>query len=74
MNPEFPIRVKFADGDEWVLENEDQVANNLEWFDTDDPQEDTEVIDARERAVRLKVVGLKVIHCEIVSDTSSTEE
>lgn len=68
MSPEFPIQIKFADGDEWVLESQDEIAGTLEWFDSDDPDEGATVRDARGRHVHIKVVDLKVILCEVTPE------
>lgn len=59
-SPVYPLRVVFGDGDEWQLDNQDEVACNLEWFDSSDPDEDAEVLDALNRPVVLKVERLEV--------------
>ena len=64
--PTFPITVTFQeDGDVWVLNNEMEVANNLEWFDSRDPEEKATVIDKSKRKVTLVVEKLEVKLCEI---------
>jgi hypothetical protein len=63
--PEFPIRVTFQeDGDEWVLDSPEELACNLEWVDTDDPEENASVVDRHGRTV--KVEALKVLRLELV--------
>jgi hypothetical protein len=64
--PEFPITVRFAeDGEEWLLDSMYDIAVNLEWFDSEDPEERATVVDRLGRSVRLKVVELDVIVCEL---------
>ncbi len=46
MKPEYPIKVLFKeDGEEWFFENKKDIAQNLEWFDSDDPSENAIVTD-----------------------------
>lgn len=54
MEPEFPISVRFEDGEVEKYEDEDDLIHNLEDFDSD---VDTacDVRDARGRPVRLKL-------------------
>lgn len=64
--PEFPLKVHFHEtGEEWILEDVDDTACNLEWFDSEDPDENASVIDSLGRAVRLKVRQLVVLTCEL---------
>lgn len=66
--PEFPIRVRFReDGAEWVLDSFDELVSSLEWFDSDDPTEDVSVVDAKGRAVRVKVAALELRRFELVA-------
>jgi hypothetical protein len=66
MQPEFPITVTFhEDGEKWVLESAHELASSLEWFDSDDPDENADVVDALGRRVRLKVEKLKVLQFEL---------
>ena len=61
--PEFPITVTFLDdGDEWVLDNEIELAENLEWFNSDDPEEKTIIKDKNGKAVKLVVEKLEIKH------------
>jgi hypothetical protein len=60
--PEYPIRVFFKeDGETWVLENEEELVNNLEWFDSDSSEEYAVTVDNQGRAVRVKVEKLELI-------------
>lgn len=60
--PEFPVTVNFLeDNSIWVLNTENELACNLEWFDSRDDEEHVSVIDAKGRLVRLKVEKLEVI-------------
>jgi hypothetical protein len=70
MKPEFPLRVKFDDGDEWLLESEEQVETNLEWFDTDDGDKTVLVLDRLGRPVRLKVEAFSLLMLEL-SETAT---
>jgi hypothetical protein len=64
--PQFPIKVFFyEDNDEWILNSEDDIALNLEWFDSEDIEENTKVTDRLGRPVRLKVEALQVIKFEL---------
>ena len=66
MKPEFPIKVVFfEDNEEWVLENEEELACSLEWFDSDDEDENAIVTDSLGRNVRIKIKGLKIIICQL---------
>jgi hypothetical protein len=61
LEPQFPIRITFEeDGSEWILDSVDDVACNLEWFDSDDPEERATAIDAEGRRVRVKVTKLEI--------------
>ncbi len=60
--PEFPIKVFFMeDNDEWLLDSEDELASNLEWFDSRDKDENAQVTDSLGRSVRVKVEKLTLI-------------
>jgi hypothetical protein len=66
MKPKFPLTVFFLeDKEEWVLDNEEELACNLEWFDSADEDENAIVTDSLGRNVRLKIMGLKVIICRL---------
>ena len=64
--PKFPLTVIFHETNEkWILENEEDAACNLEWFDSEDPEERVTVTDSLGRPVRLKIEQLKVLSCEL---------
>ncbi len=66
MKPRLPIKVLFLeDGDEWILDNEIEIATSLEWFDSDSPDENAIVTDADGRLVRVKVEKLEIITLEL---------
>lgn len=67
MKPEFPLHVIFADGTEYVLETEEEIATSLEYFDTEDGDTSASVFDNQKRKVRLKVERLEVLICDLVS-------
>ncbi|MBI3560328.1 MAG: hypothetical protein HY080_01230 [Gammaproteobacteria bacterium] len=67
--PQFPLKVVFHETDEeWVLENENEAAFNLEYFDSDDKEERATVTDNLGRAVRLKIRKLEIVTCELKPD------
>lgn len=68
MKTEFPLHVKFDDGEEWILNTIEEVECNLEWFDTDDCDKSAEVFDDQGRHVRLKVEALKLLVCELMEN------
>lgn len=64
--PSFPLVIVFhEDNDRWTLNNLEEVAQNLEWFDSDDPDEQATVTDSKGRLVKLKVEALTVIECAL---------
>ena len=63
--PEFPITVKFDDGDVWEFENVGEIACTLEWFNSDDPEEEAIVFDNKNRKVRVKVDELNLTVFEL---------
>ncbi len=66
LSPEFPIKVTFLeDSDVWVFDNEEEMACSMEWFDSDDPEEQAIVIDNQERPIRLKVQKLEIVCFEL---------
>lgn len=65
MKPKLPFHVIFEDGNRWVLNSYDEIACNLEWFDSNDEDDTTKVIDDLGRPVRLKIEALKIIYCEL---------
>jgi len=66
--PQYPITVLFKEsGDRWVLDNEQELAINLEWFDSTDPEEDAEVTDALGRAVEVVVEKLELKRCVLAN-------
>lgn len=66
MKPQFPLTIFFEEeGEKCILEDEKDAACNLEWFDSDDPEEHAVVKDNQNRLVRLKVKELDVLVCEL---------
>lgn len=68
--PQYPILVRFSDGDRWSLDNEAELGGTLEWFDSEDPEEEAEVIDALGRRVTVKVEAHRVLRLELASRPS----
>ena len=67
--PTYPLKVVFhEDGEVWEIADAEDAACNLEWFDSDDPEEKASVVDSKGRPVRLKVEELSVVLCEIAHD------
>lgn len=63
---EYPIKIIFhEDNEEWILNNEIEVANNLEWFNSQDPEENATITDNKGRPVRLIVKELEIVVCEL---------
>jgi hypothetical protein len=72
MQPTFPVTVRFEeDNEDWVFDSTQELACSLEWFDSDDAEQNARVTDAQGRAVRLKVEELEVKTFELLD--SSTE-
>lgn len=64
--PVFPIKVFFKeDGDEWILDNEDEIASSLEWFNSEDPEENTIVTDKNGNPVKLVIEKLEIKQLEL---------
>jgi hypothetical protein len=68
--PQFPIKYVFHgdeydDPEEETYEDLKELACNLEWFDSEDPEENATILDSQERLVRLKIVALDVIVFEL---------
>ena len=60
--PEYPISIVYADDTESVvLANDMEVMTHLEWFDSEDSEYFAQVIDAKNKAVCLKVEALEII-------------
>lgn len=71
---QFPIKVIFhEDNEEWLLYNEMEIAYNLEWFNSKDPEENATVTDKEGRVVHLVVKELKVIVCELAKQGIGTK-
>lgn len=59
--PKFPITVHYYEEDEKIIiEKEDEVEGTLEYFDSEDPEENASVTDAKGREVLIKVEHLEV--------------
>jgi len=66
MKPKFPLTVQFYEtGEKLKVEDEQDAACNLEWFDSDDPEELARVVDSEGRGVTLKVEKLEVVVCHL---------
>ncbi|GHV03562.1 hypothetical protein AGMMS50229_03060 [Campylobacterota bacterium] len=65
--PTFPIKVVYhEDGDVHIFNNEDEMVCDLEWFDTEDSDENASVTDANGQAVRLKIEALDIQTFELL--------
>ena len=59
--PKYPITVKYLNESEKItLGNDMEVVTHLEFFDSEDPDEQISVIDVDGRNVVLKVWGLEI--------------
>ena len=68
MTPEFPVTVTLhEEGEVFVLNSLKELACQLEWFDSDDPEENASVTDAKGRAIRTKIEKLSVLVFELQS-------
>lgn len=64
--PVFPLAVRFSDGETAVLEDRLDTECNLEWLDSNDPEDPVEVLDAQGRSVHLRIDGLEIQTLELV--------
>ncbi|KAB2959836.1 MAG: hypothetical protein F9K16_12160 [Thermoanaerobaculia bacterium] len=64
-SPVLPLTVRWPDAEPEVLETWEEVETGLEFFDSDDPTEPVEVVDALGRPVRLVVDALDVTVCAL---------
>ena len=72
MEPQFPIMVVHSDGDRWILNNREEVARNVEFYDSDDPGDEPLIVtDALRRPVRLKVEALQLLLFEVAGDATN---
>jgi len=65
-SPCYPIHIQFSDGDHWTLSDAVELAMTLEFFDSDDPEEEAEVTDALGRHVSLKIEWHRILRLELV--------
>ncbi len=63
--PKFPLTVQYSDGEAEVVESEEDACCQLEWLDSDDPENPVNVTDCEGRRVRLKIVALQITVCEL---------
>lgn len=64
--PVFPLTVRFSDGKRVVVEDRFDAECNLEWLDSDDPEDPVEVLDGQGRSVRLRIEGLEIQTLELI--------
>ena len=68
MKPIFPIYITFyEDNTQWKLNNEKEICENLEWFDSEDIDENVLVKDADGQKVCLKVEKLELVSFKLCS-------
>ena len=65
LQPMFPLLVLSIDNDDWLLRTPEEVANNLEWFDSEDGDESVVVVDWEGRPVSVKVEALEIKRLEL---------
>ena len=64
-SPQYPLTVHWVDEEPEILESEEEVAQNLEWFNTEGSDEPIRVTDALGRSVVLYVEKLEVKTCQL---------
>jgi hypothetical protein len=69
VQPEWPIHVKYADGEELVLDTSEEAETGLEWFDSEDGDATATVSDDEGRPVHLVVEALKLKICELKTES-----
>ena len=62
--PVFPLLFNWDDGERDVYQSEEEMALDLEWFDSDDGGVSIE--DSRGRSVRVRVDKFETIWCELI--------
>ena len=63
----YPVKVKYLnDGEEVSFDNELEMLTYLEFFDSQDPEENVEVKDALNRPIKLIIWGLELKEFEIL--------
>jgi len=64
--PVYPIQIIFSETNEVITcANELELATALEWFDSEDTQENAVVTDNLGRSIELKIVGLQIIRSRL---------
>jgi hypothetical protein len=65
--PDFPLTIVWPDGERETWEDEDHLAMNLEWFDSEATGREgkARVFDRLGRSVRLRITALAVDWCEL---------
>ncbi len=64
--PKFPIKIFFKeDEEEWILNDYEEITCNLEWFDSNDSEENAIVTDDNGKLVNLIVKKLEIVKCEL---------
>lgn len=60
-HPTYPIKVFFyEDNEEWIFDNEIELASTLEFFDSEDPKCNAKVTDSFGRNLTVKVDKLEL--------------
>ncbi len=69
MKIKYPLTVIFhEDGDLWTLDSPAELASNLEWYDSLDPNECSTVLDANNQYLNVKVEKLELIKLEFIKE------
>jgi hypothetical protein len=63
--PLYPFTVQWNDEEPEVLADELEVATGLEFFDSEDPEDPTAVVDSLGRRIRLQVEACSITDCEL---------
>jgi len=65
VRPQYPLTVRFNDGEVETIADDRDACCNLEWLDTDDAEDPVVVSDALGRRVRMRMAFCEIAVCEI---------
>ena len=73
--PQYPITVRCDDDDDegpYIFDNEGELAQTLEWFDSEDPEQEATAHDAHGRRVRILVIAHDLVAFELQGPDAPT--
>lgn len=71
--PTFPITVEYENEPAEIFESEEDLCCNLEWFNSEDPEEQAKVVDSRGRSVELRIKELEIRKFIVKGESESPE-